>query len=142
LDYPVTKVKEDLHSILPKIKEIAETIEERLPTSGFVGDEDERFLFSQYRYLGSLLGDVISLVEYLESDVIAEGFLTLNEKGHYECAGIELAEGSIVELYIYRDQMEQPDWKITHLEYSQEKGYYAYDYPELDLNGVRARIRR
>jgi hypothetical protein len=137
----LNEIKKDLYSILPKLKQLSQIIED-LPSSGFGDDEEQRLLVKEYRYLDSLMDDIVTHAEYLTCDVVTEGYLQLNKNGRYECSGIELQSGSIVELYIYSESMEQPDWMVTRLEYTREKGYYALDYPDLELNGVRARIRR
>ncbi|MDN4593996.1 hypothetical protein [Polycladomyces subterraneus] len=137
----LNKIKKDLDSILPKLKQLSKIIED-LPSSGFGNDDEERLLVKEYRYLGSLMDDIVTHAEYLTCDVVAEGYLRLNENGRYQCLGIELQTGSIMELYIYSESMEQPEWMVTRLAYTREKGYHALDYPDLELNGVRARIRR
>lgn len=142
----ISELKKDLYRILPTLKRVSRVIEEELPSSGFRDelDEEEHFWIDQLRSLNHRqIEDLVSQLEYLDGEVVAEGYLRLNENDRYECDGVEISSGSKVEVFVYDHETRQSEWILTRLEYADRHGgYYSYEAPELELSGVRARIRR
>ncbi|HAJ4019587.1 TPA: hypothetical protein HLT81_24145 [Escherichia coli] len=133
----------ELREVLPKLEKLSREIGEGLYASNDM-DEDQRFLVNQLRHLDyKHLQDVVSQLRYLDRSVRVEGILTLQPNGRYSIDDWELSSGSPVELLIYDKDEERHDWQATRIEHSHAHGgYYAYHYPELQLNGIRARIRK
>lgn len=136
------EVMADLYRVLPTLNGVAEKLEDEMYPSEHL-DEDTRFMISELRLLGyQHIEKVVSQLRYLQKKVRYEGRLHVNGNGRYELDGYELSSGSVVEVWAERYD-EPAQWHIVRIEHShQHGGYYAYQWPELKLDGLKARVRR
>lgn len=136
------EVMADLYRILPVLKNTSEKLETEMYPSEHL-DADTRFMISELRSLGyQHIEKVVSQLRYLQKEVYYEGALYINGNGRYEIDGWELSSGSVIEIWAERYD-ESAQWHIIRIEHShQHNGYYAYQWPELQLEGLKARVRR
>ena len=80
-------------------------------------------------------------LDYLNRPVRYEGVLTLNSRDRYELCGIELTCGSGLEILYYDELFERYTWIASSIEHN-GKEYYFVAKPNIELEGVTARIRK
>lgn len=104
---------------------------------------DEAFQFQMVYRVNNYLTSAIKLVEQMDKEVIAQGYLYKNKNDRYEVQGCELTSGEPIEIW-----NEKPDYKengyyvFTRIEHN-GKDYYAVDLGENhSLEGKKVRIRR
>lgn len=143
-----TKVSNDLliavmaHSA--RLETISMNIANHLPTYiGDLEDEEERFIIQQLHHLNyTYLEGFVSMITYLKRPIRRVGVLQKQANDRYAMDDRELSSGTAVELLIYDEEDGCFNWQVTRIEHSHKYGgYYAYHYPELELEGVKARIR-
>lgn len=137
------KIYTELLGLLPKLEKLSQNIDESL-YAGNDMDENERFLVNQLRSMNHrYLNDLSLSLRYLSRSVRVEGVLHKQANERYAINDYELTSGSSVELLVWDEGEGRDDWEVTRIEYShQHGGYYAIDYPEMNLEGVKARIRK
>lgn len=147
------KTQEKLNFAKEKVANASVQIEEFLNTLSEIemnhelkeADIETRSLYFHLKHLSDQLAKPFTKeVEYLQKNITAEGTLHLNENGKYEINGFEIQNGSPIEIYIDHDQEEQKhSYYTTRLEYAGQYGggYFAFHFPNLKLEGVKARIR-
>jgi len=91
-------------------------------------DPDEMGKWHEIQKIYSLLDEAFSLVKYYDLPVVGEGRLTKNQNGRYQCSGMELTSGCVIELLDEDD--ETPRWVRTAIEHNGE------DYYALSLRGA------
>lgn len=136
------EVMSDLYRVLPILDRVAKKLEDEMYASNDL-DQDTRFKIKELQALGYLhIDKVVSQLRYLQKEIRHEGQLYKNENGRYEVDGHELSCGSIVEVWAARYE-DPAEWHIIRIESSdQYGGYYAYQWPKLNLEGIKARTRR
>ena len=103
-------------------------------------DPEEVMLWSEFSSVMMKLDDVNDSLNYLNRPIRREGRLYKNDNGRYECDGYELTSGSGVEILVYEEYEERYGWLATRIEHN-GRDYYAVGKRDLDLEGVKARIR-
>lgn len=102
---------------------------------------EEKFLLDQYKEVVQSLSKTYSILEYLEKPISHEGTLTKNDSGRYEIDSFtELTSGSSIEFFIYDEYDECEKWIASRIEYT-TGDYYMYGYKDIQLQGLKVRIR-
>lgn len=86
------------------------------------------------------LDHVSAQMEYIRRLVKWEGILSLNGRDRYELCGNELTSSTELEILIYDDFYERNVWFPSVIEHDGHD-YYFVAKPELELEGMRARVR-
>ncbi|MEZ2659141.1 DUF5348 domain-containing protein [Aneurinibacillus aneurinilyticus] len=135
------EVMADLYRILPTLNVVSKKLEDEMYPSEHL-DADTQFMIRELRSLGyQHIDKLVSQLRYLQKEVYYEGLLYINGNGRYEVDGQELASGSVIEVWSERFD-ESAQWHIVRIEHSNlHGGYYAYQWPELKLEGLKARVR-
>ena len=91
--------------------------------------------FFLYQELYDKLDDAYRLLRYLSKEIIGEYHLYLNESGRYEAfKGTYYTSGSSIE-FLYEGR-----WHLSTVESNSEQ-YYIVHFKNLDLEGLKVRIR-
>lgn len=102
---------------------------------------EEMLLCSELRKVFEKLEDINAIVEYLSLPIKYEGTLHKNEGGRYELEnGYEFTSGSRIEALVFDDFYEKEEWVKTSVE-SNEKGYYLVGHRNVQMEGIKARVR-
>lgn len=98
------------------------------------------FNFIQTTYYS--LYDLNKEFEQLSRKVVAEGYLRLQSNKRYEVDGIELSSGVSLEFWYDSDEDYQPHWVPSRIEHGRN-GYYIYRLgQDVDIDGMKVRIKR
>lgn len=115
---------------------------DEIEVSSDKNDPEEQFLLDQYRKAVLSLSDAYSTLKYLEKPISSEGTLTKNGSGRYEIDyNNEFTSGSSIEFLIYDDWDNCEKWIASRIEHT-NGDYYIYDYKDVQLQGLKVRIRR
>ena len=104
-------------------------------------DPNQAFLYEEFYSIVRKLDHVAMQMDYINRPIKCEGYLSLNERDRYELCGIELTCGAELEVLVYDDFYERNVWYPSVIERN-SYGYYFVAKPELDLDGMRARLRQ
>lgn len=87
------------------------------------------------------LEDLSSLLNILDRETLAEGHLSKQSNGRYELEGYELSSGHPIEIWIKDEDLKDGGYfQLTRIEHHND--YYAVYDEKLELEGLRARLRR
>lgn len=98
-------------------------------------DTDEQFRHNTARSITDKLGDIKSMIEWLDKPIRAKGYLHKNSNGRYEIDGIELTSGHPLEAWDNRFE----EWIRTRIEHHTD--YYIYHLKSQDIQDTLVRIR-
>lgn len=115
-------------------------------------DPQELFLADELMSIFNKLSDVSHNLKYLKKPIVAEGVLRKNINGRYEFNGTELTSGSSLE-YLSTDSFHMrydeddnyiitPYWKYGTIEHNGTDYYITGSDADMNLEGLRVRIRR
>jgi hypothetical protein len=97
------------------------------------------FTISEIREMLKKLLYVSNELAYLNRPIVKDGKLHKNERGRYELGGYEFTCGYGIEILVKDDNWKEI-WVLSRIEQN-GTDYYAVDYKNMCLQGVRARIR-
>lgn len=98
-------------------------------------DSEEKYRHDAARTITDKLGDIKSIIEWVNKPVRAEGYLQKNGNGRYELSGIELTSGYPIDAW---DQNYQ-EWVTTRIEHSGD--YYIYHLKDQEITDTVVRIK-
>lgn len=101
---------------------------------------DERFLRDEYRSIMESLDQINRALNYLKRPIEGVYYLHKNDRDRYECEVKEFTSGNSIEAYIFDEWEERFSWIASRIEHNGER-YYLVGYPDLDLEGLKIRIR-
>lgn len=105
-------------------------------------DPEEQFLLDQYKQAVYSLSKAYSTLKYLEKPITEQGYLTKNKNGRYVMNyDTEFTSGSPIEFLIYDDWDNCEKWVASRIEHT-DGDYYIYGHKEVQLQGLRVRVRR
>lgn len=84
--------------------------------------------------------NIIENIDYHSSPIVTEGVLRKNEIGRYELNGREFTCGRCLEVLIPASDYRPAYWTYCRIE-GNEHGYFLVGYPNLSIDGLRARLR-
>lgn len=114
-----------------------------------INNPDDLMLIDVYRQLFSKLSDVQYTISYLSRPVKHQDRLTLRSDGRYGTVNgtTYYTSGSRIEFLTFEEVLDSsgqlidvPAWRISRIEHN-GTDYYIVGYPDVDLNGLRVRIR-
>ena len=112
-------------------------------------DSNEGFLIDEYASILMNLADVKSRLDYLNRRVLFTDQLVLNESDRYETSNGRMCytSGSPIEFQYIDEAMNEegefidiPTWRTSTVEHN-GTDYYIVGYPEIDLDGLKVRVR-
>ena len=140
----IEDLKKDMNRLNSEIKRILKrsgyTDYAELDVEYDSNNPDDLMLHAELGNMMSSLDEIMSSLEYLNRPVKVEGILRKNSNGRYEIDGHELTSGSPVEVLIYDRYYERREWVSSRIEHS-GRDYYLVSNREVDLDGLKARIR-
>ena len=104
-------------------------------------DPNQAFLYEEFYSIVRKLDHAAMQMDYINRPIKCEGYLSLNENERYELCGTELTCGAELEVLVYDDFYDREVWLPSVIEHN-NNGYYFVARPELDLDGIKARIRK
>lgn len=154
----------DLKGLSDELEKIKIQIEKVLSISGYSNDDDlsaledfkqiktadQRQQLEEYRDILHKLDDIQYKLTYLEKPIREVSRIYTNESGRYETdRGYYYTSGSGIEflrteeVYNYdTDTWESAEiWTTSRVE-SKDGQYYIVGYPNLEMSGLKVRIRR
>lgn len=141
----INHLKSKLISISKELQEFQTSLQTISQQEKDRMNEEERAIYFHLMNVETEhVSPLVKDVEYLNKKIIAEGPLHLNDNGKFELKGMELSHGQAVEIFLdhHKDQFKHT-YYVTHLEYAGQYGggYFAFHFPNLRLEGVKARVR-
>lgn len=141
MEFMDKELMKDLFELRKKGMEVFDKYEDQIV--GFLRKEkvtaeeslQRDLLFEMYQY-GNTLFD---LIEYMGKEVVQEGVLDRDEKGNIRFNGKVMSLMSELEVYI-ADKTDQKVW-VRVFTVGEDKIYLAGLNKDLDVNGLKARIR-
>ena len=104
--------------------------------------EAERFFWEeQLNSIMCSLEELCSKINYMNGKIVCEGMLSINTNDRYCCGDYELCCGYGMEILIFDEWKGAYRWAATRLEHNGSQ-YYAVGFPDQELLGIMARIRR
>lgn len=138
MDKTIESVQKSINAEMYDLKKVLQQLRVFSDTDFSKMTVEERTMGNMFRSLIDPIEDIVSIVEYYKKPVITEGVLHKGTTGRYVLKDIELTCGYPIEIY---SDNEEPLWLQTRIE-AMNSAYYAYDYPKIDLEGAKVRIRR
>lgn len=141
-----------LSAEMSKLKKQAETLinlsgyrecRELTEADGFssIKDADERQQLEEYEDILCKLDEILDTFEYYEHAVTEEGFLHRNHNGKYETdSGYRYISGSSIEFLRTDPETGMETWTNSWIKRN-GKDYYIVGYREVELKGLKVRIR-
>lgn len=114
-----------------------------------INNPDDLMIIDEYRQLLSKLSDVQYAIDYLSKPVKYEDRLTLRSDGRYGTINgtTYYTSGSRIEFLTSEEVMDSsgqfvdvPAWRVSRVEHN-GTDYYIVGYPDVDLNGLKVRVR-
>lgn len=106
-----------------------------------ITDPDELQLLDEYQTVMRHLCDIYYTLLYQQREIIGEGVLSFNAQGYYEDKYHEYHCGDGIEYYFYDDWDEKYKWRTSRIEHNGNR-YYIVGNPNIELNGLRVRLRK
>lgn len=154
----------DLKGLSDELKKVKIQIEKVLSISGYRNDDDlsaledfkqiktadQRQQLEEYRDILDKLDDIQYKLVYLEKPIQEVSRIYTNESGRYETdRGYYYTSGSGIEFLrteeVYNDDTDTWEsaeiWTTSRVE-SKDGRYYIVGYPNLEMSGLKVRIRR
>ena len=112
-------------------------------------DSNEGFLIDEYASILMNLADIKSRLDYLNRRVLFTDQLVLNESDRYETSNGRMCytSGSPIEFQYIDEAMNEegefidiPTWRTSTVAHN-GTDYYIVGYPEIDLDGLKVRVR-
>lgn len=115
-----------------------------------INNPDDLLLVNEYRSILYKLSDIQYQLKYLSKQVIFEGTLILRPDGRYGTPDGEVyyTSGSRIE-FLINDEVEgkdgyfieMPAWRTSTVEHN-GTDYYIVGYKDINLNGLKIRVRK
>ena len=135
----VTKISRDIEKLVKDSK-----FNEYDDLSGLefsLDDPDQIQLWDEMKHIMGCLNGIRHDIEYLNKRIIDTGRLQMNSNGRYEACGREFTSGSLIEALIDDGYYDVPHWEISRIEHN-GTDYYLYGHKDVDLEGLKIRIRK
>jgi len=105
-----------------------------------ISDKRELELLDRYTDVMCKFADINDVLSYCERRIIGESVLKRNAQGFYEDEFHEYHSRSEIEFYYFDEQDKKYKWK-NNLFFERNDKCSIWDYPDVQLDGLRVRYR-
>lgn len=133
-----------------RLKVIQNKLEELKEYGGIINEveydrenPEQNFKADNYLRVLDLLGDVDSILEWLEKPIVAEGVLVKNAGGRYQIDGtdVEFTSGRPLDVWHYDDWKEKEVWTRSRVEHGNGDYYIVALGKDVSIEGLKVRTR-
>lgn len=105
------------------------------------GIPEENFIAQEADTIARLSNALYDKLDYLSLPIKEEGELEQLAGGELYLNGEPLRCGDILEVYCLDDSEDYYTWKITHVEHTEDRGYFLFGFSNCSIHGLPCRTR-